>query len=184
MSRYIEISNIVELSRDHFGGLQSEHGIEKRNLAKIRDADTRWFNALMFDEIVPSTRTVTDESNVESEIDCTYLVTHFEAPHSERGGITRDRESWILVDGLATDWLEKIQAAIAAEAALHHPVPEPVEDDGLKITDRGVWLPGETYYRFDLVGNPDDVSEKYLALKESQSTSPAILQNSKEFCSV
>ncbi len=175
MSKFLEI-NVVEFSRDHFGDA-TRYGDDEAHLLVIKAAKTHYINIDTIDMVTPVKRTIKDDNDQDVEVDSTYFHIHFEGAAEETSRHV-DRDSWILVDGLATDWLEKIADAVA------EPEPEPVEDDGLKITDRGVWLPGETYYRFDLVGNPDDVSEKYLALKESQSTSPAILQNSKEFCSV
>ena len=81
---------------------------------------------------------------------------------------------WI-VEGDAQSWAARVEEAILADRR----ALQPAEDGGLKITDRDVWRPGESYEPFDLVAHPDDVSKKLVALRPSQSTSPAVLTNSK-----
>ena len=86
---------------------------------------------------------------------------------------------WI-VYGTAADWVARIEAAILDDRR----ALQPAEDDGLKITDRDVWRPGEAYAVLDLVAHPDDVSRRLLAVTASQSIDKTILANRKIWCEV
>ncbi|MDE2904500.1 MAG: hypothetical protein OXQ28_00280 [Acidobacteriota bacterium] len=85
-----------------------------------------------------------------------------------------------LVDGELDDIAQKIEAVIECDRQL----PDEGEDDPLKLNDRDVWRPGESYAALDVVKHPDDVSKTLLALKPSQSTSKLVLVNRTVWCEI
>ena len=90
------------------------------------------------------------------------------------------------VAGLASEFVEQVTAcrtAMLKADALAVDAARADRDAKLtRLTDRGVWQPGEQYEQLDVVAHPQDVSQKLVALQGSKSTSILVLRNRTYWC--
>ena len=180
MSRFMELEPIA-FSGDHYSEAPGN------NDHYLGHHPIRWLSIYHVDEIIPATHTYkyydAEEKKEKSETrKATYLIKHH-AGAAEGDSRQDNRDTWVKVWGEAKDWVKRIDDAIDADMAAHHPEPEE-EGDSLKVNVRGVWLPGELYAPLDLVQHPDDVSNEYMCTQESKSTDKETLTNTKFWCKV
>ena len=117
----IENSEILVISQDFYNQLHKRNTDEETHTNAMRGASVRHVNALAIDEVIEVQHEITKQDSTKETIAASYLVWQYEAPHQDRGGSgPHDRASFLLVRGTGTAWLEKINAAIAGDAALHH----------------------------------------------------------------
>ena len=169
MSRFLEL-NVVEFSRDHFGDA-TRYGDDEAHLLLMKAAKTHYLNVGTIDMVTPVKRTIKDDNDEDVEIDSTYFHIQFEGTTSETQAHT-DRDSWILVDGLASDWVAKVEAVLAG--------PEP---EGQRVIDRGTWESGQTFAVWDTVKHPEN-STKLLCIKAHDSKSKTELADKALWCAL
>ena len=133
-----------------------------------------WVNINWIEEVTagPTVYKQDDESKID------YCTTHVYVGGSS--GINEFESRFILHEKL-TKVMERINKAIEAGKACCDPEHDEDNND-MCLNDRGVWLPGESYVRLDVVGHPDDVSDKYMAVASSKSTSVLVLANNGYWC--
>ena len=167
MSRFmkLELENVIAWSRHHYNE-ETGYGDEEDHVKAIKASSAHFVNVHTIDAVAATEHTTKNEQDEDVTSPATYLVFLFESGIKDRGASgNRDRDSFILVDGTAESWLEKINAAIASDAALHHPEPA-----GQRVTDRGVWQSGETYSAWDMTAHPE-TGEKLLCVSDHESSS-------------
>ena len=132
----------------------------------------RWVNIYSIDEIVPieDTRKKKDGSSETG-----LFSTRFHVHYDGGGGANYKAE------GLAEEWVAKIDALIAADIAGHHPHEEE-EDDAVVVRPRGTWTKGEAYKQLDMVDHPTEEGKRYIAVAANTSTSVLILSNAAFWC--